>query len=361
MSSEIDIAKAESAFVEAAIDPSRWSRAMDVIAAATGSFGAALFNSQTRLPDVPRSSEMGEAFDAYVRDGWIERDARYKLAPFLLRAGVTTDFDIFDQRQIARHPFYQEFLAPFKLQAFAGVKVTVGDSQWCLSLQRTIQQGPYSTDQLSTFRQLSTRLSTASNLSTMLGFARIEGALEAFQLSRTAAIILDGAGKVVTMNAKAEALLGLGIKVISRKIWSCDRDATANFEKALSAILRAQSSYSAGPIVFPRPEMPPIYVNLIRLKSVQYNPLEPGQVVVVLVNPEPANGPSQASLQNCFRLTPAEARLAQGIARGMSLERFAQETSISYQTVRNQLKAVFAKTDTHTQAQLTALLSQLLG
>lgn len=335
---------------------------MDIIAAATGSFGAALFNSQTHLPDVPRSSEMGEAFDAYVRNGWIERDARYKLAPFLLRAGVTTDFDIFDQRQIARHPFYQEFLAPFKLQAFAGVKVTVGDSLWCLSLQRTIQQGPYSTDQLSTFRQLSARLSTASNLSTMLGFARIEGALEAFQLSRTAAIILDGAGRVVTMNAKAEALLGPGIKIISRKIWSCDRDATANFDKALSAILLAQSpSCSAGPIVFPRPGMPPIYANLIRLKSVQHNPLEPGQVVVVMVNPEAANGPSQASLQNCFRLTPAEARLAQAIARGTSLERFAQETSISYQTVRNQLKAVFAKTDTHTQAQLTALLSQLFG
>ena len=73
----------------------------------------------------------------------------------------------------------------------------------------------------------------------------------------------------------------------------------------------------------------------------------------------PKPGPPAAILAKTFRLTPAEAKLACVIARGASPEIAAGELKISRETARNQLKSVFAKTDTHRQSELVALLLQV--
>jgi DNA-binding CsgD family transcriptional regulator len=61
------------------------------------------------------------------------------------------------------------------------------------------------------------------------------------------------------------------------------------------------------------------------------------------------------------KLTPAEARIAIGIARGNALSVIAKAHGISVSTARTQLKSVFAKTGTHRQAQLAALIAGMIG
>jgi len=73
----------------------------------------------------------------------------------------------------------------------------------------------------------------------------------------------------------------------------------------------------------------------------------------------PKPGPPAAILAKTFRLTPSEAKLACIIARGASPGIAAGELKISRETARNQLKSVFAKTDTHRQSELVALLLQV--
>ncbi|WP_245433356.1 hypothetical protein [Mesorhizobium sp. WSM3866] len=48
------------------------------------------------------------------------------------------------------------------------------------------------------------------------------------------------------------------------------------------------------------------------------------------------------------------------MSTGEPLETVADRCRISYQTARNELKAVFAKTGTHRQAELVSLLTRLL-
>jgi DNA-binding CsgD family transcriptional regulator len=55
-------------------------------------------------------------------------------------------------------------------------------------------------------------------------------------------------------------------------------------------------------------------------------------------------------------ITRAEARLASMLADGISLEEVAEALLVSIQTVRSQLKSVFAKTGVTRQAELVALL-----
>lgn len=57
-----------------------------------------------------------------------------------------------------------------------------------------------------------------------------------------------------------------------------------------------------------------------------------------------------------WRLTPAEARLARRLAEGRSLKEAAAEFGVSINTVRMQLRNVFAKTGTRRQADLVRLM-----
>ena len=73
----------------------------------------------------------------------------------------------------------------------------------------------------------------------------------------------------------------------------------------------------------------------------------------------PRSGPPAAIVAKTFHLTPSEAKLACIIARGAPPDIAARELKISRETARNQLKSVFAKTDTHRQSELVALLLQV--
>ena len=71
----------------------------------------------------------------------------------------------------------------------------------------------------------------------------------------------------------------------------------------------------------------------------------------------PGAAPSQQLLEGLFDLTPAEARVARAIADGDNIEKIAQGSGIARETVRAQLKNIFAKAGTHRQAELVRLFS----
>ena len=85
------------------------------------------------------------------------------------------------------------------------------------------------------------------------------------------------------------------------------------------------------------------------------------QVLLVLVDPEKRSRPPEAVLRATFQLTAAEARLASRLASGQAIETVAEELGIAKETIRHQLKSVFAKTGVHRQAALVALMASLLG
>jgi DNA-binding CsgD family transcriptional regulator len=69
-------------------------------------------------------------------------------------------------------------------------------------------------------------------------------------------------------------------------------------------------------------------------------------------------GPEATLLRGLFDLTPAEARVAQAVAEGMTPSEIASKQHISIGTVRTHLKSAFAKTGTTRQTELAILLSR---
>jgi DNA-binding CsgD family transcriptional regulator len=80
---------------------------------------------------------------------------------------------------------------------------------------------------------------------------------------------------------------------------------------------------------------------------------------VFVTDPERRATVAGRQLVELFGLTPAEAQLAVALLAGKRLARIAAERGVQLPTVRNQLRAVLAKTGTGRQAELVRLLASL--
>ncbi|MBF0428036.1 MAG: helix-turn-helix transcriptional regulator [Magnetococcales bacterium] len=83
------------------------------------------------------------------------------------------------------------------------------------------------------------------------------------------------------------------------------------------------------------------------------------RVLLFLSTLDQSVGCNRSLLKNLFDLTPAESHLANELAAGRDLEEVADAKGCTRNTVRNQLKAIFAKTGTSRQAELVRLLLTL--
>ena len=88
---------------------------------------------------------------------------------------------------------------------------------------------------------------------------------------------------------------------------------------------------------------------------------EPGaaSVLVCIADLEAGLSLPERQLRELFGLTPAETRLALELLKGADLRESALALGTSPTTVRNQLAAIFAKTDVNRQAELIQLMMRL--
>jgi DNA-binding CsgD family transcriptional regulator len=332
------------------------------VTAETESFGAILVPvAGNHLPNVPFSDRMEESLSAYFHGGWHLRDERNHGAAIMKRYGVVDDLDIVSIDDIKRRPYYQDFLAPVGLRWFAGVKVACGDDLWCLSVQRSLQQTPFSPEEKRKLAQLSKSLSSAAAISRAFGFATANAALDAFEVSDTAVLLIDRLGNVIRANQTAELLLKGDVKISRGKIVAKDQNASRAVERALHKLLGVRASALAAPIPLPRDGQRPLLIYLIKLSSLTANALAECQAIAVLIDPDKRWVPAEMTLRASFGFTAAEAKLAARISSGAALDSVAESLGISKETGRNQLKNIFAKTGVHRQAELVAVMGSTVN
>lgn len=352
-----DLTSVEQAFAVAAVDPTLWSKALHVVAEQTESRGALLLPiSGQHFRNVPSSEGVARATEVYFSDGWRERDERFRGVPTLLRDGVIDDLDCVTLDQMKQLPFYQEFLAPVGLRWFACVKIACGDDVWGLSIQRGQFQDLFSAAQKSRLAHLSRSLSAAAAVSRALGFAAADAALEAFDISQTAAVLLNRRAEVVRTNWSADRLLSRDVRICARRLTSVDPSATSAIERALYRLLwNTDEAALMPPIPLPRRELPPILAYPMKLAKVTAHIFADCHAVIVLVEPGVRAKPQETALRAAFGLSPAEARLAARLATGESLSEICNDLGIAKETGRRELKTIFAKTGARRQHELVAL------
>jgi DNA-binding CsgD family transcriptional regulator len=82
--------------------------------------------------------------------------------------------------------------------------------------------------------------------------------------------------------------------------------------------------------------------------------------LLIFIDPEkPQNIPAEL-LMDYFGFTHAEARLAISVLNGATPEHHAKESAISIVTARNHLQSLISKTNTHSKAELVALVRRVV-
>lgn len=84
-----------------------------------------------------------------------------------------------------------------------------------------------------------------------------------------------------------------------------------------------------------------------------------GTMLLVLIDPAQPARIEAAVVRRLFGLTGAESNLAVRLARGERVHAIAQARGVSLGTVRSQLRTIFSKTRTKSQAGLVLLLARL--
>jgi DNA-binding CsgD family transcriptional regulator len=183
----------------------------------------------------------------------------------------------------------------------------------------------------------------------------------ALNVVRVPAIMLDEDGVVTETNAAAEAIFDDDVKIKERRIFLRDTMARALLKEAIEGLRIAPrlNPLVADPIIVQRQDKLPVILRIWPCYGGAEKDTDGASIVVTLNALGPRPGPPAPILAKTFGLTPSEAKLACIIARGVPPNIAAQELKISKETARNQLKSIFAKTDTHRQSQLVALLLQV--
>jgi DNA-binding CsgD family transcriptional regulator len=83
----------------------------------------------------------------------------------------------------------------------------------------------------------------------------------------------------------------------------------------------------------------------------------PGPAEAILITLEEVEAcPSELARLNEYELTPAQARIARQILKGKSLREIAAQSSVSINTVKTHVKAIFAKMQVSSQSELVRVL-----
>jgi DNA-binding CsgD family transcriptional regulator len=175
-------------------------------------------------------------------------------------------------------------------------------------------------------------------------------------------LIVDAAGRVSYHNAAAETIISEadGLAVIGKRLAAIDPGETQALRQLIAEAARAPQGVTANPggviRIRRRSERRSYEVLVAPLGETTFaSGLREPMAAVFIRDPDAPAATSAEWLRRLYGLTPAEARLLQALLAGDSLETISERFRVGAETLRTQLKAIYRKTDTGSQAQLIRL------
>lgn len=186
-------------------------------------------------------------------------------------------------------------------------------------------------------------------------------ATNALNIMRLPAIALNQHGLVIDVNIAAGAVFDDDVMIKDKRLFVRDLQARGRLKASLDGVGNFVQSKSliAEPIIVQRRDKLPVILRIWPVEGLTQASEQDLKMLVTLNALGQKAGPPAAILAKTFQLTTSEAKLACVMASGAPLQIAARELEISWETARNQLKSVFAKTSTHSQSELVALLMQV--
>ena len=195
-------------------------------------------------------------------------------------------------------------------------------------------------------------------MSARLRLEQARGAVDALARVGLPAAALSRTGRLYVANPLLNALVPSIVVDSPSRMQFVDRDS----DRLLYTQIR-QTFITSSPKLgktFPiraTEAQPAFVVHVLPVAGASHDIFSGAEWLVILIPVEKAGAVSLDLLEGLFDLTTAEAKVANGILSGRSLDDIAAASGLSKETARTQLKGVFAKTATKRQAELVSLLA----
>lgn len=343
---------------EAAVLPDLWPAVLDRLNAIGNGHFAALF-SFSRDDWRWIASEYGVRISQeYIAEGWPQRTDRLQRLFAAQHPGFLGDLDVYTLEEMDNEPVFTEFHRPRGLGwgTATAIPVPTGDT-FVFDVERRFETGPVDRATIERLDGLRPHLARAALLSARLSFER----------ARAAAIALEHLGLAAGLLGRKQQLIAANVMLMElMPAVLYDRQSRLACTDLKADVLLAQSLFQSASWGEARvrsvpigatDDRPPMIAHLIPVRRAA-NDVFPSASDILVVTPVlPTEVPAARILQGLFDLTPAEARVARGIAANQTLDKLAVTLGVSRETVRSQLKSVLAKTGTTRQVELAALLA----
>lgn len=343
---------------EAGLVPSLWPVVLGELGAAIGGSGGFIFGVRDGYVSAITSAEHIQAVDAFMNDGWSERDLALKRGIALNYSGFVNDGDILSDEEIATDDVYCNFYRKHGIGYRAGTIIPIpnGDSV-AFVLPRHQDNGPVPRQIVTFLDSLRPHIARSALTANRLGFERARAQADALQALGLPGAVLHGRGRVLAANSLFEALMPSLFQDRARRVTITNAAADALLAIALDTLPSGDMrSVKSIPIAAAHARLPMV-LHLVPIRRAAHDLFARATSLLVVTPINRGAVPTADVLQGLFDLTPAEARIARAIGQAQSIEDLALTTSVSRETVRSQFKSVLQKTGVSRQQDLIALLA----
>jgi DNA-binding CsgD family transcriptional regulator len=266
---------------------------------------------------------------------------------------------------LVKTEFYQDFLRRAELDSGVGVTVQQdGTRHMIVSVLFPHAPAERDPDTIEQLQRLVPHLLRVAQLNRQFAGIEIRALAAETALDRlaTALLIVDGVGPVVYHNSAAAGVMAAadGLIIIGNRLSAVD----SSENQALRLLIAAAARAPGGGGLCAWRGHPHSATVRTSPYEVLVAPVGETMFASGLIEPMAAvfirdHGASVATptewLQRLHGLTPAEARVMRALLAGDPLERMAERFNVGIETLRTQLKAIYRKTDTSSQAELVRL------
>ena len=344
---------------EAAAVPELWSAVLQRLAGLAGAHAGALTSiDASGLAGYIATESYEAAYRDYREHGSTVGNVRPARALASHPMAFATDLELCTEDELAADPLYLRFLRPHGLEWTAGTVIPVpsGDVM-VFDLATKTGTGSFHREAMTQLDGYRPHLARAALLSHRTGLRAAASQAAAMQLVGLPCAVWGPSGRLLAANGLFEALAPRVLFPAFGRLAFADPEVNRLAEAAMGSIgSEAQPAVRSIP-VHATADAPALVVHLLPVRRAGGDIFVRAKGVMIVTPVTAPQAPLTQVLMGLFDLTPAEAKIARGIASGLDLRQLAAELALSRETVRSQLKAVLAKTGTRRQAELGVMLA----
>ena len=336
-------------------DPDRWQ---DFLATVADEFGVCALietvDRSTGIHSVFQSSGLPPANEIEYLEDYARYSPRLSYGLSQDLGAVGYDYQIISEPEMARNPFYAEFLPQLGFRYYMSGVLHQDDTRFsAFSIQRSKQQGHADKADLSRLQVILPHVRQAFDLTLRLEESRIieTGLASACDWLLDAAILIRADGTILFANDPARALInaGDGLRAVENQLSFTNTQSQAAYRAALTAALARspeKSTEACLDFAAKRPSGAEPLVLAVRQLPVSLLGVATRAAAAVFVRrPETTPGSGNV-LRTCFGLTVAEAELAEALRTGTTVSDYALLRGLSSNTVYTHLRRIKDKTGT---------------